>query len=73
MAKRIFINTENGQGCFYARDFHLMSCLSYFTTNDGNVTALFRLMGKKVIDSVKTNSDGSLRVGVRTEYITEII
>lgn len=69
---RIFINAENWQGCFDATDFNLAKYLSFFTVPGGNICELFRLMGEGVVDSVKTNFDGSLRVGVKTEYITEI-
>ena len=69
---RIFINTEKWQGCFDATDFHLMSSLSYFTVPGGNICELFRLMGEGVVDSINTNFDGSMRIGIKTEYITEI-
>lgn len=69
---RIFINAENWQGCFDATDFNLSVLLSYFTVPGGNICELFRLMSEGVVDSVKTDFDGSLRVGIKTEYITEI-
>lgn len=69
---RIFINAENWQGCYDATDFNLMPSLSYFTVPGGNIVELFRLMGEGVVDSVKTNFDGSLRVCVLTKYISDI-
>jgi hypothetical protein len=71
-ANRIFINAENWQGSFDVTDSNLMSCVSYFTVRDGNITELFRLMGEGVVNSVSTNYDGSLRVSIRTKYITDI-
>lgn len=49
-----------------------MSSLSYFTVPGGNICELFRLMGEGVVDSINTNFDGSMRIGIKTEYITEI-